>query len=528
MRNLGSAIPKTLHLSVVYDLAEFVSESIGAVRDAIVIGAVLAVLILFGFLRDGRTTLVAATSLPLSVIGTFFFLKLFGGTLNLMSLGGLAIAIGLIIDDAVVVIENIYRHLGLGESQELAAERATQELLGAVAGSTATTLVVFLPLGLLQGFVGEFFRALSLTLGISVLLSLVFAVAVIPLLSLRYLSSGTHRAQSARVIERVNRAYERAVRWSLKHRAIVAVAAVVLVVLGVWEGVGGSHFTGQLMCLGAAACYGVAIPYQKKFIAGSSYSGLSLSAAQLLVAAAQLAVVAPLVAGAPPAPVSGGAAAPGRGAAARAPRHWNEDDGRTHTMRSKEEAEDYRYFPEPDLVPVEPPAELVERLRGLLPERPAERIRRIEAAVGFDQQSRFHDLTVDEHTFAVVQAAADRGFSLQVRLAARLHGLGQPPVAWSGPGAPEHPTFPVSQGLTGAAIREKKAVIVGDVRNDPRYLTAFGSTLSEIIVPVLGPVGGRVIGTVDVESERPNAFSASDQQMIEQCAQAALALWLLR
>ena len=101
-------------------------------------------------------------------------------------------------------------------------------------------------------------------------------------------------------------------------------------------------------------------------------------------------------------------------------------------------------------------------------------------------------------------------------------------IAWSGPGAPEHPSFPVSEGLTGAAIREKRTVIVGNVQNDPRYLTAFGSTLSEIIVPVLAPVGGRVIGTVDVESERINAFSASDQQMLEQCAQAALPLWLLR
>ncbi|MGD1213022.1 MAG: GAF domain-containing protein [Candidatus Acidiferrales bacterium] len=99
-------------------------------------------------------------------------------------------------------------------------------------------------------------------------------------------------------------------------------------------------------------------------------------------------------------------------------------------------------------------------------------------------------------------------------------------IAWSGPSAPEHPTFPVDKGLTGAAIQQKKAVVVGDVRNDPRYLTAFGSTLSEIIVPVLSP-DGRVIGTVDVESERANAFSASDQQMIEQCAEAALALWLL-
>jgi CzcA family heavy metal efflux pump len=233
IRDLGSAIPKTLRISVVYDLAEFVSESIGSVRDAILIGAILAVLILFGFLRDARTTLVAAVSLPLSVIGTFFFLKAFGGTLNLMSLGGLAIAIGLIIDDAVVVIENIYRHLGLGEAPSVAAETGTSELLGAVIGSTATTLVVFLPLGLLKGFVGDFFSALSVTLSISILLSLVYAITLIPLLSQRFLSSQTHRAESAHFIEPVNRVYERAVRWALKHRGIVAGATIVTVILGV-------------------------------------------------------------------------------------------------------------------------------------------------------------------------------------------------------------------------------------------------------------------------------------------------------
>ncbi len=101
-------------------------------------------------------------------------------------------------------------------------------------------------------------------------------------------------------------------------------------------------------------------------------------------------------------------------------------------------------------------------------------------------------------------------------------------VAWSGPSAPEYPKFPVTKGLTGAAIQQRRAVIVGDVQNDPRYLTAFGSTLSEIIVPVLAPGEDRVIGTVDVESEHANAFSPRDQQMIEQCAQAALPLWLLR
>ena len=101
-------------------------------------------------------------------------------------------------------------------------------------------------------------------------------------------------------------------------------------------------------------------------------------------------------------------------------------------------------------------------------------------------------------------------------------------IGWNGPGAPQFPTFPATQGLTGAAIQEKKAVIVGDVRNDPRHLATFANTLSEIIVPVLDPSGERVVGTVDVESERANAFGPSDQRMIEQCAQAALPLWLIR
>jgi L-methionine (R)-S-oxide reductase len=99
-------------------------------------------------------------------------------------------------------------------------------------------------------------------------------------------------------------------------------------------------------------------------------------------------------------------------------------------------------------------------------------------------------------------------------------------IAWSGPGAPAYPTFPVTKGLTSSAIREKSTVVVGDVRSDPRYLTAFGSTLSEIIIPVLDPRDSRVVGTIDVESERANAFSAMDQRKLEKCANAALGLWI--
>ncbi|MGB8542540.1 MAG: GAF domain-containing protein [Candidatus Acidiferrales bacterium] len=101
-------------------------------------------------------------------------------------------------------------------------------------------------------------------------------------------------------------------------------------------------------------------------------------------------------------------------------------------------------------------------------------------------------------------------------------------ISWSGPSAPKYPEFPMDKGLTGSAIQQKKTVVVGDVRKEPRYLTAFGNTLSEIIVPVLAPGSDRVIGTVDVESDIADAFSERDQQMIEHCAQAALPLWLLR
>ncbi|HTC78572.1 MAG TPA: efflux RND transporter permease subunit, partial [Terriglobales bacterium] len=221
-------IPATLHISTVYDLAEFVRESMASIRDAILIGGFLAVVVLFAFLRNWRITLVAAASLPLTVVATFFFVGLFGGTLNLMSLGGLAIAIGLVIDDAVVVVENVYRHLGRGESAALAAEKGTQELVGPIVGSTLTTVVVFLPLGFLKGAVGEFFTALSLTLAASVLVSLVFSLTVVPLLAeLLVKGAGAHES-SQRFIEPVHRAYERGIRWALANKAWVGGGALIL------------------------------------------------------------------------------------------------------------------------------------------------------------------------------------------------------------------------------------------------------------------------------------------------------------
>jgi CzcA family heavy metal efflux pump len=182
LTDLGKSLPAGLHLNKTYDLAEFVAASIANVRDAILIGGFLAVLVLLLFLRNWRLTFVASVTLPLTVLATFLFMWLFGESINLMSMGGLAVAIGLVIDDAVVVVESIHRRIDEGAGTTAVAA-ATKELFKPVVGSTFTTVVVFAPLGMLSGVVGQFFRALSLTLSVAVLVSLVLAFTLIPLLA---------------------------------------------------------------------------------------------------------------------------------------------------------------------------------------------------------------------------------------------------------------------------------------------------------------------------------------------------------
>jgi CzcA family heavy metal efflux pump len=181
--DLAKTLPAGLVLSKTYDLAEFVTTAIANVRDAILIGSALAVIVLLLFLRDWRLTLVASVTLPLTVMTTFLVMRWLGETVNVMSLGGLAVAIGLVIDDAVVVVENIYRHLDAGETPAEAVRLAMREIMAPVIGSTMTTVVVFVPLGLLSGVVGQFFKALSVTLAAAVLISLVQALTLIPLLA---------------------------------------------------------------------------------------------------------------------------------------------------------------------------------------------------------------------------------------------------------------------------------------------------------------------------------------------------------
>jgi len=182
-------LPRGVKVERVYNQAAFVRASIANVRDAILIGGFLAVVILLAFLGHVRITIIAATTIPLTVVITFVFMRLFGQTFNLMSLGGIAVAIGLVIDDAVVIVENIERHLRRRsvESRRDAIYGSVGELMAAVIGSTITTVVVFLPLVLLEGVTGQFFSALSIALTVAVLVSLVLALTLIPLLADRFL-----------------------------------------------------------------------------------------------------------------------------------------------------------------------------------------------------------------------------------------------------------------------------------------------------------------------------------------------------
>ncbi|HVO35849.1 MAG TPA: efflux RND transporter permease subunit, partial [Gemmatimonadales bacterium] len=247
---LAPTLPPGVHFVPVYDQASLVRDAVRAVRDAMLIGAVLAVVILLAFLRRGRITAISASSIPLTMVITIFVMYLAGQTFNLMTLGAMALAIGLVIDDAVVITENIARHLLLVPDRHVAVREAVQELIWPVATSTITTVVVFLPLGLLQGVAGQFFAALGLTLTIAVLISLILAFTIIPLLSDQYLreadieieagSGSRRRGGLAAVFDLVGHAlnglgdaYARALASVLHHRRRVFVGALVLIVGGV-------------------------------------------------------------------------------------------------------------------------------------------------------------------------------------------------------------------------------------------------------------------------------------------------------
>ncbi|MDQ2936424.1 MAG: efflux RND transporter permease subunit [Acidobacteriota bacterium] len=179
-------LPKDVKIAPFYDQSLLVRASMNSVRDSILIGLLLSVAILYAFLRNWGTTFVATLVIPVTVLTTFLAMYLVGLSFDLMTLGGVAAAIGLVIDDAIVVVENIYTHLARGQSRREAVQRAVSEITVPIIGSTITPVVVFLPLTLLTGVTGVFFRSLALTMAVALLTSLVLALSFTPVLAERF------------------------------------------------------------------------------------------------------------------------------------------------------------------------------------------------------------------------------------------------------------------------------------------------------------------------------------------------------
>jgi CzcA family heavy metal efflux pump len=184
VEQLTPTLPPGVHLEPFYDQSTIVHDSIASVRDAVLLGIVLSSIILVLFLRDWGSSLVAGLVIPVTIFITFIVLKLTGQSFNLMTLGGLAAAVGLVIDDAIVVLENIVLHRDAGQSRFEAIQSALRELTVPLIGSTITPIVVFLPLVTITGVTGSFFRALAVTMTVSLFTSLILALSWTPTLSL--------------------------------------------------------------------------------------------------------------------------------------------------------------------------------------------------------------------------------------------------------------------------------------------------------------------------------------------------------
>lgn len=237
--DMRRTLPPDTDLSIFYDQSVLVKDSIGSVTESIAMGLGLSVLVLLLFLKSWRTTVVAALVIPIAALIAVVFMRLFHMSFNLMTLGGLAACIGVVIDDAIVMVENIMVHLSMGQTPREAARSAIAELTPALTGSTLTPIVVFVPLVFLGGITAVFFRALAMTMATALLASLFLAIFFTAVLASLFLRprQGTagarieeaEQAGEGRILLKLNAWYGSALQWVLSHGRIVLLACAVIV-----------------------------------------------------------------------------------------------------------------------------------------------------------------------------------------------------------------------------------------------------------------------------------------------------------
>ena len=254
LAKLRPTLPTGTRLEVVQDAGKRVAESVHSVQRALLEGAVLTVLVVFLFLNSWRSTVITGLALPISVLAAFVAVWAFGFTLNMMTLLGLSLAIGILIDDAIVVRENIVRHIELGSDHETAARKGTAEIGLAVAATTLSIVAVFAPIAFMGGIAGQWFKPFALTMASSVLVSLFISFSLDPMLSAHW--PDPHRPEHrkawiTRKLDRFNQWFDRLadryhdmLAWALDHRLAMAGIAVgsLVAAIGLQVAIGGTDF----------------------------------------------------------------------------------------------------------------------------------------------------------------------------------------------------------------------------------------------------------------------------------------------
>ncbi|MBI5266887.1 MAG: efflux RND transporter permease subunit [candidate division Zixibacteria bacterium] len=250
LAELQREIPPDIKIKIVDDNSTFIKDSIHEIMFNIRFGMFLAIVVLFLFLLDIRPTLISGFSIPISLIATFTLMKILGFTINFMTLLGLSLAVGILIDDAIVVIENIYRHIALGEPPMKAAYKATQEIGLAVMATTFSIVVVFVPVAFMQGIIGRFFYQFGMSVAFAVVISLFVAFTLTPMLSARWLRHGGGKGHDDpayvsrnpvmhllglwnRLFEAFKPTYVRLLTGALRTRWLVVLIAIISVALAV-------------------------------------------------------------------------------------------------------------------------------------------------------------------------------------------------------------------------------------------------------------------------------------------------------
>ena len=243
---LQKKIGSNMHLKIIMETGSDIETSINGVQGDILLGAILAIIIVWLFLGNFRSTIITALALPNSLIGAFFLIFLAGFSINIMTLLALSLAVGLLIDDSIVVRENIFRHIENGESPKLAASNGTKEVGLAVLSTTLAILAVFLPISFMQGMTGSFFKQFGLTIAFALAISLLDAFTSAPMLSAYWYKKSNENPKGISKIfvkfsdiwnkfyKEILKGYNHILKWSLKHKGLVLITVVVLFVISIF------------------------------------------------------------------------------------------------------------------------------------------------------------------------------------------------------------------------------------------------------------------------------------------------------